>query len=292
MTTAEIALIGRDAKTLGRIASLGLGSLSTFCEAASLNQQGNVLCAEAIARELVDQGQAGMRAKALVLLAGNLWSSDPDGALVLYKKAEAFADDPCTALTIVKMRAVVLSGYGDHRRALRELENAACLLNSIAPIPPARDDFLNSLAVELKHAGRLRESAKLCDITTASPWVRCFPEWTETAESLRLILPDRGSVTISTPHRASVLAFPDIYENAATRLATLRLQAFLAINRIGDEPLLTCIARFISLPGPNRELIIRAPSIAPALAQRFLDHADKHDSFEGSPWKKRSEGNE
>lgn len=276
--TAELAQISHDPNTLMRIASLGLGPLSLFAESVGLRQQGNIVRSEQIARELIEQGPSGFKARAMVLLASNKWETNPDEALAMYERAKVLTDDPSTALTITKMRAVVWSSLGDHTRALHILEDGVRLLSKIRYNPPLCSDYLNSLAVEYIDLRCFEKARRLCRITTLSPYAALFPEWIETASGLWEA--DRGSAMITVPkQKADVLPFTSRSEPPGISTRLLRARAVAVVSAINDTRLLACIAQIGSLRGPNLELFIRTSEIPPDLAQVFLQQIDKHDSL-------------
>lgn len=276
LTAAELAQISRDADTLRSIASLGLGSLSLFCEAIGLNRQGKTTEAEVIARQLIEQGPDRFKSKALILLANNRRFTDPDGALILYDRSRPLAEDPATAITIVKMRAVILSDLGKNENALQALEQGVSLLGQLRCNPPLYTDYLNSLAVECTNVGKLDQARRLCKITTASPWIKLFPGWQETADHLRKVELKGRTMRTNPRPRANVLKFVATRRCPPNALAaSLRLTAGAVISELNNTRLLTCLTKLGSLDGPNLELMLRIHDLDPALAETFLREIDK-----------------
>lgn len=271
LAAADVALIGRDLATVERVAKSGLGFLSLFALAVSLNQSGDRGRAESLARELADQAPDLFRSRALVLLASNCWPEDPDEALFLYEQAGRRAYDPVTAITILKMKAVVFScAFGNHSRALQHLEKAVPLLGSLTRVPSCRDEFFNALAVEFMHAGRLGQALELSRLATRSPWARNFPEWSATARSISESINVAPSSAEKRP--AKILRFPSM--RAETEIAVARLDAIHAVTRITDKPLLQSITALPGLSAAHRDLVVRATKLNRAGAQSFADMAD------------------
>lgn len=281
METAELAQVSRDADTLLRIASSDLGPLSLFCEAIGLNRRGDTANAERLARELIEQGPSGFKAKALIILANNQQSSDPDHSLALYEQARVLADDPGTALTITKMRAVVTSRLGDHKRALHTLEDGISLLRLVRYNPPLCSDFLNSLAVEYANLGKFDLARQLCQLTTSSPYAGRFPEWTETAAGVWEKEQRGRKMCVNVPRpKATLLKFTPVQlEPPGVSTILLRYRAAAVVSGIVNTELLACIANLETIRGPNLELLLRACELDPALAQAFLNQIEKHDSL-------------
>lgn len=93
--------------------------------------------------------------------------------------------------------AVMKSAEGFHRSALKDLETIAPLTRYVTPI--VRQQYLNSLAVELGEVGRLEEAQNICQVTLASPFAFAYPEWRETEQDLALRgYKSRSSVRIKT----------------------------------------------------------------------------------------------
>lgn len=125
------------------------------------------------------------KAKALISLAvleahrGNYASE-----LAYYNEALKYADNPSTKIDVLRAIATVKAKEGFNKQSLRDLEQMW---------PSVRygdlrvyHDYLNSLAVELGEAGRIREAQNICKITLASPYVIAYPEWRETSNEIAL----------------------------------------------------------------------------------------------------------
>jgi hypothetical protein len=110
-----------------------------------------------------------------------------DGALPFYLAAgkTAATCDPLTLAESQQMIAVVRSIHGDHKRALRLLEDLFPLIRSIGKhYPAAYYTFLNHFAVELGEVGRVTEAECALSSALASPFAAAYPEWSETREEL------------------------------------------------------------------------------------------------------------
>ena len=92
---------------------------------------------------------------------------------------------------------------GFHQRALADLENLYRLARHAQPI--VFFDYLNSLAVELGEVGRKDEARNVSRIVLASPFAFAYPEWLETAETLRK--KNRSFVAVNPSRSGNVLRF-------------------------------------------------------------------------------------
>src|SRR5437763_15374753 len=97
-----------------------------------------------------------------------------EAAIPYYLAAARIAreHDVQTFVIAQRMIAVVHSIYGDHLRALDDLERLFPIGRAIAKhYPTCYYDFLNSYAIELGEVGRIAEAQNVCAITLASPFV-------------------------------------------------------------------------------------------------------------------------
>ena len=113
----------------------------------------------------------------------------------LYFYIEASKSQPTISeyIDILKSIAVIKAKEGFHKSALRELESLIPIIRHAEPL--VYFDVLNSLTVELCEAGRKQEAQNVSRIVLASPFIRAYPEWQETARDLRE--PSRSSVATS-----------------------------------------------------------------------------------------------
>jgi len=83
------------------------------------------------------------------------------------------------------MIAIVRSIHGDHKQALKDIENLFPLVSVIAKrYPPLYYSFLNSLAIELGEVGRIQEAKAVCEIAFKSPFAAVYPEFAQTRDEL------------------------------------------------------------------------------------------------------------
>jgi hypothetical protein len=136
--------------------------------------------AQRIFEQVADDAPTKYRAIAMLSL-GATHNRKQDYAAELYWRVESSKIFP--SLEALRSMAVIKSHEGYHKQALRDLENLQPLLKHAEPL--SYYDHLNSLAVELGHAGRLEEARNICKAVLASPFAFAYREWQETAEDLR-----------------------------------------------------------------------------------------------------------
>jgi tetratricopeptide (TPR) repeat protein len=88
--------------------------------------------------------------------------------------------------------AVAKAVDGFHNLALSDLEKLLPIIKHAEP--RLYFDYLNSYAVELGEAGRAQEARNVSRLVLASPFIRAYPEWQETAQDLRE--PNHSFVTV------------------------------------------------------------------------------------------------
>jgi hypothetical protein len=93
-----------------------------------------------------------------------------------------FTHNPRKLIELSKGIAVVKAKEGFHTHALKDLEGLLPILKLAEP--HMYFDTLNSLAVELLEAGRIREASSISRIVLASPYAFAYPEWRETAQEI------------------------------------------------------------------------------------------------------------
>jgi len=93
---------------------------------------------------------------------------------------------------------------GNHGQALRDLDDILPVIR----YAPAHIyyDLLNSYAVELGQVGRKDEARNIMRHVLASPFIRAYPEWRETAEELSPLR--RSFVALSSTYY-NVLSLPE-----------------------------------------------------------------------------------
>ncbi|MCI0491208.1 MAG: hypothetical protein L0229_31850, partial [Blastocatellia bacterium] len=100
-----------------------------------------------------------------------------------YIEAMKRADSLTTIIKASRGIAVIKAMEGFHQHALKDLEAMAPSVRYASP--DAYYAYLNSLAVELGEVGRKHEARNISEIVVASPLIKAYPEWQETAEELR-----------------------------------------------------------------------------------------------------------
>jgi tetratricopeptide (TPR) repeat protein len=125
------------------------------------------------------------RARAMLSLAAiearkNNYTSE------LYYVLEALKVSPgfTTRIEALKGIAVIKAKEGGHKQSLKDLEALLPLARYAEPV--VYYDCLNSFAVELGEAGRIREAKDVCSLILASPYANVYNEWRETSEEIEL----------------------------------------------------------------------------------------------------------
>jgi hypothetical protein len=119
------------------------------------------------------------RSRAMLSLAA-IAADNGDYATELYFGLESLkaSSDFSIRLEALKGIAVIKAKEGDHRYALKDLENLIPIIKYADPLVYC--DVLNSYAVELVEVGRVEQAQNVCRITLASPFAFAYPEWRET----------------------------------------------------------------------------------------------------------------
>lgn len=126
-----------------------------------------------------------LKARIALGLSAIIHDSKAESSLPFYLLAQAqgLKDwcDPYVVLTVQRMVAVTKGIEGDHRNAVRDLENLYPLAKAIAPLEPfAFNNYLNSLAVEKGETGEIQQALRISRFILASPFAAAYPEWRET----------------------------------------------------------------------------------------------------------------
>jgi hypothetical protein len=170
-------------------------SIGQYYHALSLQKTGehNLDRALTLLDRVAAKAPPAFRIRALQSLGGNFYyKGSYQLALSFYGEAGRFASanklyDPYALVGTQKMIAVIKSIEGDHKKALRLLEQMLPLAHKMRRIhPQVYFDYLNSLAVELGEAGRLEQARNVCRIVLESPYACAYPEWRETGKELEI----------------------------------------------------------------------------------------------------------
>jgi hypothetical protein len=152
---------------------------------------------------VIDEAPPHYQAQGVLTVGATYFGqSEFEAALPHYFAAARIAreHDVQTFVTAQRMIAVVHSIYGDHQRALDDLERLFPIGRAIAKhYPTSYYDFLNSYALELGEVGRIAEAQNVCAITLASPFAAAYPEYIQTRDELA------ARRTAATP---SIIAVP------------------------------------------------------------------------------------
>jgi hypothetical protein len=184
-----------------------LKSIAQYYQAIGAWKQGDVNEARQMLGHVIDTASPRYQAQGLLTLGTTYVGQGKFEASLPYYLAAARVAGERDLFTFVgsqKMTAVVRSIYGDHQRALADLERLFPMVRAIAkPCPAFYYEFLNSYAVELGEVGRIAEAQNVCAVTLASPFAAAYPEFAQTRDELA------ARRTAATP---SIIAVPAALE--------------------------------------------------------------------------------
>jgi tetratricopeptide (TPR) repeat protein len=182
--------------------------IAQYYQAICAWKQSNADEARRMLSHVLDEASPHYQAQGLLTIGATYFGQGEfEIALPHYLAAARIASgrDLQTFATAQKMTAVVRGIYGDHQRALADLERLFPSVRAIAKHCPAfYYEFLNSYAVELGEVGRIAEAQNVCVITLASPFATAYPEFAQTRDELK------AKRTAATPSVIAVPALPDI----------------------------------------------------------------------------------
>lgn len=170
-------------------------SIGHFYEALSVTRlgRGDTVRGTSLLKQVAERGPIQYRARAMLALgARSVNVGDNSAALPWYGEimriaARERAVDPATLYFARQVTAIVRARNGDHKGAIRELEELFPLARlATYKEPRAYSVHLNSLAVELAEVGRLEEAAQASRIACSSPYASAYPEWQETFDEISL----------------------------------------------------------------------------------------------------------
>ena len=133
--------------------------------------------------KIVDQTQTY---KAQVLLSRgsfDFYKQSNDSALYFYNEALKARPNISQYISVSLAIAVTKSVEGFHKLALKDLERLIPIAKYAEP--KLYYDLLNSYALELGEAGRKYEARNIIQTVVASPFIKAYPEWRETARELK-----------------------------------------------------------------------------------------------------------
>jgi len=186
--------------------STQMASLGHYYTALSLNRgaRGNPSEATPLFEQVAENGPMHYRARALLALGSNsLAEHDSKAAVGFYLELMRFLSNKREYVTlsgVMKMMATVKGMEGDHRGAVKDLEDLFPLVRLVSREQPHFFcDYQNSLAVELASVGRFEEARHASEIALASPFANAYPEWRDTRGEIELgeRRPSRAAVSLS-----------------------------------------------------------------------------------------------
>ncbi|MEN3335352.1 MAG: hypothetical protein V7641_4717 [Blastocatellia bacterium] len=193
-----------------------LKSIAQYYQAIGAWKQGDVDEARQMLGYVIDTAPPQYQAQGLLTLGTTYVGQGKFEASLPYYLAAARVAGQRDLFTFAgsqKMTAVVRSMYGDHQRALADLERLYPMVRAIAKHCPAfYYEFLNSYAVELSEVGHITEAQNVCAITLTSPFAAAYPEFAQTRDELV------ARRTAATPSIIAVPAAPEIISSAQAQV--------------------------------------------------------------------------
>ena len=184
-----------------------LRSIAQHYQALCAKRKGDFDTARRLLERVAEGAMPQYRARALQVIGATYYEQGKVDLALPFYVAAGKAALGCDLLTVAesqRMIAIVRSIHGDHKQALKDIENLFPLVRVIAkryPLPYYH--FLNSLAVELGEVGRINEAQAVCEITVASPFASAYPEWIETCDEID------AKRTSATPSIVAVCVAPE-----------------------------------------------------------------------------------
>ena len=183
-----------------------------------------------------------------------------EGAFSFYLEALKTSSSVSDRIALSRTIAVLKAAQGFRKAGLRDLENLLPVIKYAEPL--AYFEMLNSYAVELSEAGRIREAKNVSRIVLASPFAHAYPEWQETARDLKE--PTRSSVAISPPPNSlrNVLPMPVAEQGKSQQVRYNRPARVLNLQqwkkKMGKEPNVGVRERKPSADMTEKEMFLRA----------------------------------
>jgi tetratricopeptide (TPR) repeat protein len=173
--------------------------VGNYYEAIYLNQLNLFDEAKKRLERVYEYGPTIYRAKALLSLgAVEQRSGNLDEAMRLRLQASSL-DIPSVAVESQIGIASLLGAYGDHRHAVKNLEQFLPLARMINRDTPLYYDYLNSFAVELSDSGRAEEARNVINLVLSTPYVRHYSNWLDT-----------GKEIYRKSYRSSIVSMPKV----------------------------------------------------------------------------------
>jgi hypothetical protein len=160
--------------------------LGDYYEAQYLNRNGLYEVSTKLLERVYEQGPERYRARALQTLSAKEEWQGKIGEALRFRVEAIKIGDPFTSLEAQLGVAICKSVEGDHRGAIRHIEQFLPMVRAFYRSHSLYFNYLNSYAVELGEVGRIKEAQNVCRITLASPYVIAYPEWRETWQDLAL----------------------------------------------------------------------------------------------------------
>ena len=206
-----------------------LRNVARHYQALCAKQRGDFDTSRRLLESVIEESTPHYKARALQVIGATYYEQgEPDAALPFYiaaGKAAINCDLPTLAES-QRMIAIVRSIHGDHKQALKDIENLFPLVRVIAKrYPMLYYSFLNSLAVELSEVGRIKEARNVCQLTLVSPFTQAHPELLETRDEIETKRTD------ATPSIVAVSKKPEAEVQTQHKVKPVRLVAFIQPTR-------------------------------------------------------------
>jgi hypothetical protein len=168
-----------------RALSAKIGTAATcFCLPGHWSTEG----VRSLLERLADNASAEYKPRILLGLGGCYGVSnhlEESGEVWLEAARMAVRTDVFSRCGALRMLALVRSLTGDHAGSLADLERLYPLVRSLSTSYAGEyHEYLNNLAYELGHVGRVEEAKAAIKVALRSPYAHRFPDWSETAQEL------------------------------------------------------------------------------------------------------------
>jgi YesN/AraC family two-component response regulator len=206
VTSAEASYRWRDISSL-RDLGLTLQSFAypfnqvgKYYESVFLYRTAQFEKARQLLESVAESASAQYRARALLSLSAVEESLGRFEESLRLRLQASLGDDPVTSLEAKFGIATLRSLEGDHRAALRDLEQLLPLAYTVGKSShPAYFKYLNSYALELSETGRTEEAEQVVKVVAASPLIGRYREWQETISEIAAVRKRPSVVAVGSP---------------------------------------------------------------------------------------------
>lgn len=184
----KMEIVEEISKALNNFPLIQYQSIGQYYKALCVQRENRFDEAIKILERLSDKAPLKYRARAMLTLGAIHVSKGNLGESLAFRieAARAAGQDLYTSTESQRAIAIIKSISGNHAGALQDLERLLPQARIVgSQYPSLYFDHLNSYAVELGETGRKDEARNISQIVLASPFAHAYPEWRETAQTLK-----------------------------------------------------------------------------------------------------------